>query len=213
MNSEDDWRAESPFAPPSRSVLPPAILGALALMVIVFVLTRGDEQPSGQARVTAPMARAPVSEPRQPVAVPAPRPRAQAVEAAPVPEARDHSPTATIYLCVSYAGHRFWSDTVCSQQRATIDRMTTVPGGLPFDQQVALAAQAANEAAPLYAARGAATAGAIGTSPPISMECDALDRELQQIDATTRQPLSASQMDHYRSRRMQVQSRRAALRC
>jgi hypothetical protein len=134
---------------------------------------------------------------------PAPLP---AVQSAP-------APTAIVYLCVAYSGQRFWSNSVCSQQRATIDRMTSVPGNLPFDQQVAIAAQAANEAAHLYAGEGAATAGAIGEPAKPAAECDALDQELLAIDAATRHPMSAQQMGFYRERRMWVQSRRAALHC
>jgi len=213
MSLHDDWSGENPFAPPPRSYAVPAMVVALALIVVVVLLLHNAELP--------------IDPPAKRMAIPASRPE-QLVQPtverpAPLQEWGGHrlaaqsdmgeSPTSTIYLCVSYSGQRFWSDTVCSQQRATIDRMTTVPSSLPFEQRVLIAAQAANEAAPLYAVQGAATPGAIGKAATTSNECAALERKLQQIDATTRQPLSAQQMDYYRQRRMEVQSRRAALRC
>jgi hypothetical protein len=68
----------------------------------------------------------------------------------------------TIYLCRNYAGGQFWSDTTCQQQRATIDRMTSVPSDLPFAQQVAIAQAQANEAARLYVTPQPGAAAVIG---------------------------------------------------
>lgn len=49
---------------------------------------------------------------------------------------------ATIYRCKSYEGGVFWSSGPCSEHRALIDRMATVPDGMPFQQQVNVAEQA-----------------------------------------------------------------------
>lgn len=46
---------------------------------------------------------------------------------------------ATIYRCRSYGGGYFWSASHCQQHQALIDRIASVPDGLPFDQQVAVA--------------------------------------------------------------------------
>jgi len=89
-----------------------------------------------------------------------------AVAEPPVVAAQPRSPTTTIYLCRDYAGELFWSDTICHQQRATIDRMTSVPSDLPFAEQVAIAQGKANEAAALYVAPQPAPAAAIAPRYP-----------------------------------------------
>jgi hypothetical protein len=45
----------------------------------------------------------------------------------------------TIYRCKAYGGGLFWSELHCSQQRALIDRIASVPVGLSFDDQVRIA--------------------------------------------------------------------------
>jgi len=89
-----------------------------------------------------------------------------AIAEPPVVAATPRSPTTTIYLCRDYAGGLFWSDTICHQQRATIDRMTSVPSDLPFAEQAAIAQGKANEAAALYVAPQAAPAAAIAPRYP-----------------------------------------------
>ena len=75
--------------------------------------------------------------------------------AAPAPAARPAAPPAlsaltTIYRCKGGDGASFWSGAPCQARRATTERMTTVPRGLPFEQQVAIAGGAADDAAWLY---------------------------------------------------------------
>lgn len=45
----------------------------------------------------------------------------------------------TIYHCKGYGGGTFWVNTPCSKHKALIDRIATVPSGLPWDQQVQIA--------------------------------------------------------------------------
>ena len=45
----------------------------------------------------------------------------------------------TIYHCKDYGGGTFWANTACSNHKALIDRIATVPGGLTFNQQVRIA--------------------------------------------------------------------------
>lgn len=45
----------------------------------------------------------------------------------------------TIYRCKAYGGEMFWSARHCSQHRALIDRIASVPVGLPFNEQVRIA--------------------------------------------------------------------------
>ena len=55
----------------------------------------------------------------------------------------------TIYLCEAYSGGKFWSSSHCHQHKALIDRIETVPDGLPFDQQVQLAQSRLKSATPV----------------------------------------------------------------
>ena len=47
----------------------------------------------------------------------------------------------TIYLCRAYSGGTFWASNHCRQHNALIERIVTVPDGMPFDQQVDLGNQ------------------------------------------------------------------------
>jgi len=86
------------------------------------------------------------------VSPPPPRPHRFAADEVPWPSqnsARGEAATTpgTIYRCRSYGGQLFWSQAHCQQQRALIDRIASVPPGMPFDQQVTLAQRDANEMA------------------------------------------------------------------
>jgi hypothetical protein len=45
----------------------------------------------------------------------------------------------TIYHCRAYSGATFWANTACSNHKALIDRMATVPSGITWDQKVQIA--------------------------------------------------------------------------
>ena len=51
----------------------------------------------------------------------------------------------TIYRCKSYSGAVFWSAAHCSQHKALIDRIASVPVGMPFTQQIDIAAREAGQ--------------------------------------------------------------------
>jgi len=51
----------------------------------------------------------------------------------------------TIYRCKGYSGGLFWSSAHCAQHKAIIDRIASVPVGLPFQQQVDIAAGEARQ--------------------------------------------------------------------
>ena len=92
----------------------------------------------------------------------------------------------TIYLCKGYSGGSFWSDRTCGAQRATIDRMTTVPAWLPFNQQVAIARGEAREAARLYELPQPVSAAAIEPAEPIRNRpsiCAIYDQQVRDLDA------------------------------
>lgn len=133
----------------------------------------------------------------------------------PQPVLREPLPErTTIYLCKSYGGGMFWSTALCSNQRATIDRIANVPGGLPFEQQVAIAEGERTEAAKLYAPPPAPTVTR-GNHQIVdkSAECQALEESIRQLDAMARQPQTGYTQDWIRNERMKARSRQAALRC
>ena len=122
----------------------------------------------------------------------------------------------TIYLCKGYSGGSFWSDRTCGTQRATIDRMTSVPAWLPFDQQVAIARGEAREAATLYESQMPVSAAAIEPAEPIRNQpsiCAIYDQQVRDLDAEARRPLPAFRQDQIRADRMNIMSARVRERC
>ena len=201
---------------------PPPSYGIGVIIVVAFVAVAGSyllaDRFNGRTvkEKAAPRQPATPATTRSEVVAPQPNvpPRGQTdpVQPAPAPV----SPTTTVYLCKAYAGGTFWSDTICHTQRATIDRVATVPSHLPFDQQVAIAQQQANEAAPLYAVVPNGAPARIGpTNAPIaaSYECEALRRQIVELDQSARSPQSGQMQDWIRERRMTVQARMNMLRC
>ena len=121
--------------------------------------------------------------------------------------------SATIYLCKSYGGGIFWSNTHCNKQQALIQRMTTVPDAMPFDQQVALAKQAAADAQRLATPQSDQTAVNLKPRRQAPNECEALDHEITRLDSFARQPHSGPQQDQIRTRRQAARSRQLQLDC
>jgi hypothetical protein len=133
---------------------------------------------------------------------------------APAPTPAPIPSRVTIYLCKDYSGGMFWASNHCSQHRALIDRMESVPSNLPWDQQVLLAQQARNRAAEL-------------TRPPPVMEsrtvivnnmgntaaCEALEQHIVHLDAMARQPQSAQMQDWIKAQKADARSQQFRLRC
>lgn len=116
----------------------------------------------------------------------------------------------TLYLCEAYAGGQFWSSGHCSKNQALIKRMFEVPGGLPFDQQVALGQQQLNSSTgSVQAANVQRTAQASGTRA----ECAALKDRIVQLDALARQPQTGQTQDRIKEEKKQVRDRQFRLRC
>jgi hypothetical protein len=64
----------------------------------------------------------------------------KAIDTTPPLSARgDLAGKTTIYLCQSYGGGQFWTREHCAQRDALVERMETVPSGMPFEQQVEMA--------------------------------------------------------------------------
>ena len=122
---------------------------------------------------------------------------------------------ASIYLCKSYSGGTFWSNAHCGTQKATIERIVSVPDNMPFDQQVQLGNQAASEAARLAAPPVPPVPQTIqrGTTSPSTEECKALDERVRYLDALARQPQSASTQDWITGERKAARDKQFQLRC
>lgn len=120
----------------------------------------------------------------------------------------------TIYLCKAYSGGLFWSNIHCNQRSALIERITSVPDGMPFDQQVAIATQARNAAAQANAAN--TTDNRVRhkqTGTDRKSKCAALDAQIQRYDSMARQPQSGQKQDAISAKRKTARDRQFQLRC
>jgi len=125
------------------------------------------------------------------------------------------APAATIYLCKSYSGGTFWSSATCSQQQATIDRMVSVPDGMPFDQQVHLGEQAREAGRRLVEPASTSRTTTLQTSNTAgkTVECEALAGQIQGLEAMSRQPHSGSQQDWITAEKRKARDQQFRLRC
>ncbi len=123
------------------------------------------------------------------------------------PAAASRDALTTIYLCKAYNGGTFWSSTHCNQHRALIDRMVSVPGTLPFNQQVALAENEANAMQAQNAARGQELARL--------RRCEALQAERDNIWSrySNRQLQPPEVIGRDRSRTLGIQAEQQRLGC
>ena len=210
----------SPFRPPGTPswMIPALVVAVFALFALCAYndrfSARAERSLPQRSRATPPagVAVLPQSIERNVVAQPGPTPSPVVSQAPPVPT----PDRVTIYLCKAYAGGTFWSNAICSAQRATIDRMTSVPASLSFEAQVAIASGEAREAATLYAVPQPIGAGAIAERSDASRRpdiCTIYDQQVRDLDAEARLPQSAQRQDQIRLDRMNVMSSRAAQRC
>jgi hypothetical protein len=138
------------------------------------------------------------------------RPPSQAAEEpAPAPAA---TTGGTIYLCKAYNGGTFWAQAHCNQHKALIDSIVSVPVGLPFQQQVAIAEQKRQA---VQQNLHVAPPQLAGPDPALVKkgECQLLDKRIEELDAMARQPQSGSTQDWIRSDRQKARDRQFALRC
>ncbi len=207
---------------PMREESNPIWLAAVILGAILAALKFGEAAVGTNRNTKAASALAQGQEP-PPIQLPAVQPAPQQPYAAPTapsyapppPEPEPTpSPTRDIYLCKGYGGGMFWSSAICSSQRATIDRIVTVPSNMSWDQQVAIAEVQKQEAAQLYVAPQATIV--TNSSQPNSdkaAECVALDAHVRELDAMARKPQSGQMQDWIRGQRQEARTRQGALRC
>lgn len=117
----------------------------------------------------------------------------------------DAGGTAQVFLCVSNSGGRFWSSEHCRERGAQIDRIESVPAGLPWDQQVQIADQQTRRGYAIQrqnmAQRGGATAGTTGSDPS---RCAHFNQQVEQYDRMARQPQTSSSQAWIAERRKEV---------
>lgn len=163
-----------------------------------------DERSRGATRVAAPLA------PRETSA------RAQPYVSSAHPEAEPPSATREVFLCKTYVGGMFWSSATCSTQRATIDRIVTVPGHLSWGEAVEAGERQRRAVESLYLPpKVATTAGGIthAAARSSSTDCTGLKAQIEHLDAVARQPQSAQSQDRLRRERQRIRDREAALHC
>jgi len=126
---------------------------------------------------------------------------------------------ATLYLCKAYNGGTFWASAPCAQYKALIERIESVPDGLPFDQQVNLAEQSRSAAARLAAPPAQNTTTTTNTvintytEPDHATECKTLNAHIAQLDAMARQPQSAQAQDWIAAEKKKARDRQFRVRC
>jgi len=126
----------------------------------------------------------------------------------------DASGRAQIFLCVSNSGGRFWSSEHCRERGAQIDRIESVPAGVPWDQQVQIADQQTRQGYAIQrqnmAQRGGATAGTTGRDPS---RCAYFNQQVEYYDRLARQPQSSSSQASIAERRKEIRDQQFRAGC
>ena len=119
----------------------------------------------------------------------------------------------SLYLCKTYSGGMFWSQTHCNVHNALIDSIVSVPDSLPFDQQVRLAQQQRQPGAGVSAPQ--LGNGAVPTSPAANpqADCNSLDARSRQLNGMARQRQSTGGRDAIRREQDAVSDQQSSLRC
>jgi hypothetical protein len=229
-----EWRS-SPFTPPSQH--PSMLVMLLTWVAIAFLLYGGftwlearhhaREHPTMQRVVVtgnrasdlqadraAPQRVTPSEEVISRARVRAERASPQ-VQYRALAEERQETPApqtgGTIYLCRAYNGGNFWSQAHCGQHQALIERIVSVPAGLPFQQQVELAEQQNRRTVSTVSTTSVRASGEPAASH--LRECKALDARVEQLDNGARQPQSGQMQDWLRGQRQSARDRQFALHC
>lgn len=99
--------------------------------------------------------------------------------------------SATIYLCNVYSGGSFWASDHCQNHKALIDRIVTVPDGIPWDQQVALSEQNRTQGVALFPPIPTSVTTQSTWSQTVSSnqaQCASLAATIESFDRAARQP-------------------------
>lgn len=150
-----------------------------------------------------------------PAARPGPPSQSVTYASPPAPEAIEPSrpqTSGTVYLCRDYGGGSFWASDHCNRHNALIDRMVSVPEGIPFAQQVQIAEQRRQV---LAAPEPVRTAAAQARNPAADNKalCQSLDERVIQLDGMARQPQSGATQDWIRQERQKTRDEQFRLHC
>ena len=115
----------------------------------------------------------------------------------------------TIYLCKAYAGGTFWSNALCSTQKALIERTANVPDGMPFLQQVALAESQLNSANALQQAPAPQPSAGGKSCPQLTQERRALDQITEKMIWV---PIEQQNANYYRMNQIKMDMARLGCR-
>jgi hypothetical protein len=120
----------------------------------------------------------------------------------------------TIYLCKAYSGGMFWSSAPCSQQKATVDRMVSVPDNMTWDQKVQMG-QASLAEARAVAAPPPQPFVIQQQNPQVARqaECNGLRDSIANLDAQARLPQSGQMQDWLKQRRRELSDQRYRMQC
>lgn len=122
----------------------------------------------------------------------------------------------TIYLCRAYSGGTFWASHHCRQHNALIERIVTVPDGLPFDQQVDLGNQQLRSLNSQSSGQTRNTTIINNNGSQAQgnkAQCESLDQAIEGLDAAARAPQSLQSLDRIRAERKNLRDRQYQLRC
>lgn len=123
------------------------------------------------------------------------------VDVSPAVRNLDSAGAAQVFSCVTHGGGRFWSSVHCREKNALVERIESVPAGLPWEQQVEIADQQTRQGYAIQRQqmqmRGARTAGEITTSGasgggggPARQNCAHWNEQVAYYDAMARRPQS-----------------------
>lgn len=134
------------------------------------------------------------------------------VDVSPAVRSLDSAGAAQVFSCVTHSGGRFWSSVHCREKNALVERIESVPAGLPWEQQVEIADQQTRQG---YATqrqqmlvRGASTAGEItpsgGGGGNARQNCAYWNEQVAYYDAMARRPQSPGAQGWIAERRKEV---------
>jgi hypothetical protein len=213
---------DRPFTPPREQ--PSMLVMILTWTCVAFVAYKGfgwlEARKANRPASAVPQAVIESVPERQPATSPAP---VQRLAYAPTPapqviEAPQPRTGGTIYLCKDYSGGTFWASNHCNQHDALIDRMVSVPEGIPFEQQIQIAQQRRQI---LDSPSTTTTTTTVHTSSASQASaatagkalCESLDARVNQLDSMARQPQSGQMQDWIRTERQKTRDEQFRLRC
>jgi hypothetical protein len=119
----------------------------------------------------------------------------------------------TLYLCQAYRGGQFWTREHCGPRDALVERMESVPGDIPFEQQVELARERVAEARRSQVIASPGTPLSPAPAADRVGRCGFLEERVRHLDAMARAGGHAGYMDWIAHERKTVRDQQFRLRC